>query len=259
MVTMKDVAKACGVGVATVSYALNGSDQVSEETRNKILKVAEEMGYVPNSFARSLKKQKTMRVGIFVTDFAGPIRPAILNGITKGFANTEYHVIVTPAHNEMTLIKDKSVDLAIIMDQRISEEKIIELAEYSKIIVYDNKNIMNEDVYQVLLQNESAIYNETKHLIELGIKKIAFLLGPSISWHNFERYQGYLKAMSEANLKTLVYDVNSFDEAASYQYMKKVLNGVTKLPFEAAVCSNDDLAFGLINVLKKNHFKVPAD
>ena len=259
MATIKDVAKKCGVGVATVSYALNGSNQVSEETRSKILKVAEEMGYVPNSYARSLKKQKTMRVGVFLTDFAGPIRPTILNGITKGFIGTPYHLIATPAHDEMMLIKDKSVDLAIIMDQTIDEEKINELATYSKIIVYDNKNIMNDDVYQVLLQNESAIYKETKHLIDLGMKKIAFLLGPSISWHNYERYQGYLKALSENNLPSLVYNVDSFEEEKGYEYMKNTLSNIEELPFDACVCSNDELAFGLIRVLKEKGFKVPDD
>lgn len=259
MATIKDVAKKCGVSVTTVSYALNNSGEVGLETKNKILKVAEEMGYVPNSFARSLKKQKTMRVGIFVPDFAGPIRPAILNGITKGFLNTPYHVIVTPAHDEMTLIKDKSVDLAIVMDQTISEEKINELASYSKIIVYDNKNMMNQNIYQVLLQNESAIYQETKYIIELGMKKIAFISGPSISWHNTERYQGYKKAIVEANLEEIVYDADSFDEEVGYKIMSKIINESQVLPFDAVVCSNDELAIGSIKVLKEKGYALPKD
>ena len=259
MATLKDVAKKCKVSVTTVSYALNGSSEVSEETKIKITKVAEEMGYVPNSFARSLKRQKTMRVGIFVTDFAGPIRPVILNGITKAFLETPYHAIVTPTHDEMTLIKDKSVDLAIIMDQTIDENKINELATYSKIIVYDNKNMMNENIYQVLLQNESAIYEETKYLLSQGAKKIAFISGPSISWHNRERYLGYLKAINEENLEEIFYDANSFEENDGYNLMKNTLNGLTELPFDAVVCSNDELAFGLIRALKECGFTVPTD
>lgn len=259
MVTIKDVAKKCGVSVTTVSYALNDSGNIGEETKNKILRVAEEMGYVPNSFARSLKKQKTMRVGIFLTDFAGPIRPVILNGISKAFVDTPYHVIATPVHDEMTLIKDKTVDLAIIMDQTIDEEKINELATYSKIIVYDNKNMMNENIYQVMLQNESAIYEETKYLISLGMKRIAFIKGPKISWHNFERYQGYKTALSEANLEEIIYDANSFDEEVGHVLMKTALNNCEKLPFDAVVCSNDELAFGLMRALKEYGFSVPND
>ena len=259
MATLKDVAKKCKVSVTTVSYALNGSSEVSEETKNKIIKVAEEMGYVPNSFARSLKKQKTMRVGIFVPDFAGPIRPAILNGITKAFLNTPYHVIVTPAHDEMTLIKDKSVDLAIIMDQTIDENKINELATYSKIIVYDNKHMMNENIYQVLLQNESAIYEETKYLINLGMEKIAFLSGPSISWHNTERYQGYLNAIKEAGLDEIVYNADSFAEEVGYTIMINIIEENKGLPFDAIVCSNDELAIGSIKALKEKGYSLPKD
>lgn len=259
MATIKDVAKKCGVSVTTVSYALNNSGEVGLETKNKILRVAEEMGYVPNSIARSLKKQQTMRVGIFVTDFAGPIRPAILNGITKGFLDTPYHVIVTPVHEEMTLIKDKSVDLAIVMDQTIDEEKINELAAYSKIVVYDNKNMMNDNVYQVSLQNESAIYNETKYLISLGMKKIAFVKGPNISWHNHERYQGYLKAINEANLTEIIYDVDNFEEEVGYEFMSNALKDISSLPFDSVVCSNDELAIALIRVLKEKGYNVPND
>lgn len=259
MATIKDVAKKCGVSVTAVSYALNGKGEVKEETKNKILKTAEEMGYVPNSFARSLKNHKTMRVGIFVTDFAGPIRPVILNGISKAFIDTPYHVIVTPAHDEMTLIKDKSVDLAIIMDQTIDEDKITELASYSKIIVYDNKNMMNDNIYEVLLQNESAIYQETKYIIDLGVKKIAFVSGPKISWHNQERYQGYKKALCEAGLEELVYDVDSFDEEDGYRVMSSCLNDCETLPFDAVICSNDQLAISLIKVLKEKGFSIPED
>lgn len=259
MATIKDVAKKSGFSVTTVSYALNDRNEISENTKKKIISIAEEMGYFPKSSARSLKSQKTMRVGIFVTDFAGPIRPMILNGITKGFAESPYHVVVTPTHEEMTLIKDKSVDLAIIMDQTISEDEINKLSKYSKIIIYDNKYMMNDEIYQVLLQNEAAIYEETEYLIKLGMKKIAFMLGPKISWHNHERYTGYLKAMMDNNLESLVYNIDSFDEEEGYQYMKKILNDVEKLPFDAVVCSNDELAFGLIKALKENGFKVPKD
>ena len=83
MANIKDIAKACGVAVSTVSYALNDNELISLETRRKIQKVAKEMGYYPNSYARSLKRSKTHKIGIFITDFAGTIHPAILNGIDK--------------------------------------------------------------------------------------------------------------------------------------------------------------------------------
>lgn len=259
MPTIKDVAKACGVGIATVSYALNDSDMISVDTKNRIKKVAEEMGYVPNSYARSMKSKKTYRVCAYITDFGGVIHPTILNGMTNVFSNSNYQLIVTLANDKMTLVKDKSLDLAILMDPRIKEETIFELNNYCKLIVYDNKSLNTDKIHQVSLQNEKAIYEETKYIIKLGAKKIAFMLGPEVSWHNYERYQGYLKAIGEEGLSTIVYNANSFIEEAGYNTMKEVLKGVSKLPFDAIICSNDELAFGTINALKDNGFDVPKD
>ena len=81
MPTIKDVAKACGVGISTVSYALNDSQMISDETKKRIKQVAQEMGYIPNAYARSLKSKKTYRVCADITDFGGTIHPTILNGI----------------------------------------------------------------------------------------------------------------------------------------------------------------------------------
>ena len=259
MPTIKDVAKACGVGIATVSYALNDSDMISEDTKNRIKKTAREMGYVPNAYARSLKSKKTYRICAYITDFGGVIHPTILNGMTNVFSKSKYQMIATLANDKMTLIKDKSLDLAILMDPRISEDMIFELNNYCKLIVYDNKSLNTDLIHQVNLQNEKAIYNETKHLISLGVKKIAFMLGPSVSWHNYERYQGYLKAMSESNLATIVYDANSFIEEAGFNLMKDILNESKDLPFDAIVCGNDELAFGVINALKEAGYNVPKD
>ena len=259
MPTIKDVAKACGVGISTVSYALNDSQMISDETKKRIKKVAQEMGYIPNAYARSLKSKKTYRVCAYITDFGGTIHPTILNGISQVFAKSNYQLIVTLTNEKMTLIKDKSLDLAILMDQRISEERIFELNNYCKLIVYDNNYLNTNEIHQVSLQNENAIYEEANHLINLGAKRIAFMLGPKMSWHNHERYLGYLKAMNEAGLETIVYDANSFIEDDGYRLMKDILSGSDDLPFEAIICSNDELAFGTINAMKEAGFNVPKD
>lgn len=259
MPTIKDVAKACGVGIATVSYALNDSDMISEETKKKIKKVAKEMGYVPNAYARSLKSKKTYRVGAYITDFGGVIHPTILNGMTKVFSKSDYQLVVTLANDKMTLIKDKSLDLAILMDPRIKEETIFELNNYCKLIVYDNKSLNTDAIHQVSLQNEKAIYEETKYLISLGCRRIAFMLGPEVSWHNYERYQGYLKAMGEEGLTTIIYNANSFVEEAGYNTMMEGLKGLKELPFDAIVCSNDELAFGTIDALIELGYHIPCD
>ena len=260
MANIKDIAKACGVAVSTVSYALNDNELISLETRRKIQKVAKEMGYYPNSYARSLKCSKTHKIGIFITDFAGTIHPAILNGIDKILSKSEYQMVVTLADDKMTMIKDKSVDLAVLIDSRISQNQIEDLKKYCPLIVYDKK-YNNLDSYYVMLENEDAVYNETKYLLGLGAKKIAFLFGPHSSLHNQERFMGYMRALEEVNLDSnaLVYDANSFTEDAGYEVMSRVLDDISLLPFDAILASNDELAFGALKALNEHNYCVPND
>lgn len=260
MANIKDIAKACGVAVSTVSYALNDNELISLETRRKIQKVAKEMGYYPNSYARSLKRSKTHKIGIFITDFAGTIHPAILNGIDKILSKSEYQMVVTLADDKMTMIKDKSVDLAVLIDSRISQNQIEDLKKYCPLIVYDKK-YNNLDSYYVMLENEDAVYNETKYLLGLGAKKIAFLFGPHSSLHNQERFMGYMRALEEVNLDSnaLVYDANSFTEDAGYEVMSRVLDDISLLPFDAILASNDELAFGALKALNEHNYCVPND
>ena len=260
MANIIDIAKACGVAVSTVSYALNDNELISLETRRKIQKVAKEMGYYPNSYARSLKRSKTHKIGIFITDFAGTIHPAILNGIDKILSKSEYQMVVTLADDKMTMIKDKSVDLAVLIDSRISQNQIEDLKKYCPLIVYDKK-YNNLDSYYVMLENEDAVYNETKYLLGLGAKKIAFLFGPHSSLHNQERFMGYMRALEEVNLDSnaLVYDANSFTEDAGYEVMSRVLDDISLLPFDAILASNDELAFGALKALNEHNYCVPND
>lgn len=260
MANIKDIAKACGVAVSTVSYALNDNEIISLETRERIKKVAKEMGYVPNSYARSLKSNKTYKVGIFLTDFGGTIHPAMLHGMDMVFSESEYDMVATISNEKMTLIKDKSVDLAILIDSRISREKVLELNKYCPLIVYD-KMYRNVDLNYVLLQNEEAVYQETKYLISLGLKKIAFIFGPHSSLHNQERFMGYVKALDEADINPqgLVYDAGTYVEESGYKVISRILSESDELPFEAIIASNDELAFGALKALNVYGYEVPRD
>ena len=81
MVTLKDLAKHAGVSVSTASYSMNGNPLIKEETRNKVLKAAKEIGYRPNGMAKNLKEQKTNIIGLFLSGFTGPFFNDMLEGI----------------------------------------------------------------------------------------------------------------------------------------------------------------------------------
>jgi LacI family transcriptional regulator len=83
MATIKDLAKYCNVSISTVSYALNDSDEISVETKERIKKAAKELNYVPNAYARGLKRRRTYNIGVVISGFEGPIHHNVLAGIAS--------------------------------------------------------------------------------------------------------------------------------------------------------------------------------
>ena len=261
--TIKDLAKYCGVSIATVSYALNDSPEVSQETKERIRKAAIELNYYPSNLAKGLKQQKTNCIGILITGFEGTAHSLILSGLANSFRNSgKYQMLVTIADKDVSLVRTKMVDLAIVMDSRINDEELISLSRIVPIVTFD-KNVTGDNIYPTFITNIESIYELTSRLIENGSKRIAYLLGSSQSNHNLLRFKGYVKALKDHNKEldnSIVYDANSFTKQAGYNTILKALqdeDGI--LPFDAIVAGNDELAIGAINALKEFGYDVPKD
>lgn len=261
--TIRDLAKYCGVSVTTVSYALNDSPEVSNETKAKIKEAAIKLNYYPSHLAKGLKIRRTNCIGVFVTGFEGTAHTKILSGLARAFRdNDKYQMLVTVKDKDLSLVRSKMVDLAIVMDATINNEMIASLAKVVPIVSFD-KNISGENIYPTFIKNIESMYELTSLLINKGCKKIAYLLGSHASHHNELRFKGYLKALSENNIPfdcEMVYDADAFTKEAGFNLMQKVIKDVNyKLPFDALVASNDELAIGAIQALQDANFKVPQD
>lgn len=263
-VTIKDLAKYCNVSVTTVSYSLNDSPEISNETKEKVKKAAIEIGYVPSAFARGLKRKKTCNIGIFIPGFDGPIHHTILSGIANIITSktNQYNMIVTLADNEMNLVKERSVDLAIIMDSLIPNNTIIELSKVVPIIIFD-KECIGDNIFMTSISNEQGMYEMTTLLVKKGCRNIAYMKGSSFSIHNKLRFDGYLKALKDNDIRInqdIIYDATEFTENKGYETMNYIINSVNNnLPFDALMCSNDELAIGAIRSLQEHNFNIPKD
>ena len=261
--TINDLAKYCGVSRATVSYALNDSPEISKETKEKIRKAAIELNYYPSNLARGLKHHKTNCIAIFITGFEGTAHTLILSGLAKSFErNGKYQMLVSIADKDVSLVRMKMVDLAVIMDARMEDETIRSISEIVPIVCFD-KNIIGHNIYPTFISNIEAIQDLTSNLIEKGLKRVGYLLGSSASSHNYFRYKGYLKALKDHNIPldtSIVFDANAFTKNAGYETINNVLKqNPHNLPFDALVCGNDELAIGAIKALKDNGYDVPKD
>ncbi|MBO7086013.1 MAG: LacI family DNA-binding transcriptional regulator, partial [Bacilli bacterium] len=248
--------------VTTVSYALNGSKEIPEATRKKILKAAEELNYVPSAYASGLKRKKSFNIGVFIPDFDGPIHHTVLSGLASGFKeyDARYNMLVMIPDSNLSMIRSRMVDLAIIMDPKLDISLIKDIAQVMPIIVLD-KFVHGENIYMADVNNEEGMFNQTMKLLNLGCKRIAYLLGPKASYHNSTRFNGYKRALATSGVsfdEDIVFDANSFTEEKGYQEIKEILK-TNGLKFDALMCGNDELAIGAIKALQEAGYAVPKD
>lgn len=264
MKTIKDVARLASVAVSTASYALNGTGKVSEETRKKVLKAAEELGYRPSGVARDLKRnRKTGIICMFVNDLGGPFYSEVLKGIQEVVLCNSYNLIACSPSMTEKYLSERRVDGAIILSPNIPDELLIRVAEPQFPIVCMDRDLKCENIYNVLLDNISGAYQATKHLIELGHRKIAYISGPNISYDNIKRLEGYKQALYENDLafdQSLVVQ-GRFTEEGGYGAAKMLLlnSKLSKNPLDAIFCANDEMAIGAVNALNEAGVKVPED
>lgn len=265
MVTIKDVAKTAGVAVSTASYALNGSDKVSEQTREKILEVAKQLNYTPNGAARNLKTKKTELIGLFVHDINGTFYDKLIKGIQDVVNLKEYELIVfcdsgRKPGTSYNFLSERRVDGAIVISPNITDEQVLELANRELPLVVLDRNLSGKNLCCVIVDNKKGTNEAVNHLIELGNKKIGFISGPEDSYDNKERLKGYIDTLKnnsiEINDKYIL--KGKFTEESGYEIMKKYIADNKDIP-TAFFSSNDEMAIGAIKALQENNIRVPED
>lgn len=264
MYTIKDVAKLANVAVSTASYALNDTGKVSQETRERVLKVAAELGYRPNGVARDLKRNvKTGIICVFFDDFSGPFYSEVLRGVQDVALCNDYNLIVCTHKMTEKFLNERRVDGAIILSPNIPDEVLLRVAAPKFPIVVMDRELQCEYIYNVLIDNLQGAYNATKYLINLGHRNIAYISGPIISYDNIKRLEGYKKALMESNIDfdpSLVVQ-GRFTEEGGYGAMRLLLlnSRLNKKPLDAIFSANDEMAIGAISVLNEEGIKVPDD
>lgn len=219
MATIKEVAKACDVSIATVSNILNGKGRVGEETRQRILNTAKEMGYVPNMMAKSLKQRNTKMIGIITEDLTVFNCADIVDGIheyleEKGYAfllgnlrlykkydnafyhHERYHAEV---EEEFRIMQSKQVAGVIYVGAHCREMKSIP-GDYGVPIVVAYGFSAKKNTPSVIYDDEQAAYEAAKELIKKGYRKIGLIAGEAESRHTIDRQRGYQKALFESQI-----------------------------------------------------------
>ncbi|GGA13249.1 LacI family transcriptional regulator [Paenibacillus marchantiophytorum] len=254
MVSIKDIAKKAGVSISTVSYAINGNPKVTKETSTRILAVAKELNYVPNAAARSLKKQETKIIGVFLTDFNGAFYGELLQGIKEVLNKQGYDLIVCSGVQSHRLLPERTIDGAIVLDTSFSSEELLQYAERGHKLVVLDRELSHANVNQVLLDNKAGAALAMEYLIEEGHRKIYVVAGPEASFDSMQRLQAVRQVVNRHQPLAYTQILGDFNKSAGEEAAKQIIQEYTE-PV-AVFCLNDEMAIGLYNAVKKSEYKI---
>jgi len=267
LTTIKDIAKAAGVSVTTVSRALNGYSDVSEKTRKKIELLAKELNYSPNTLARSLVMNKSKTIGLLISGIhKGMIKDdfmvEILSGIDEYVAHTDYDLVLFSTNStkqrEKTysqLCRERKVDGVILQGMKTEDPYLKEVVESDIPCVLIDIPIKSSTVGYVTTDNVLGAKKATEYLIGLGHKNIAMMNGHNFASVSQTRLEGYLEALNDAKIAIKWnWIVNGeFDENTAENVATSLL---TRNPEITAIfCASDLMALGTMKAAKKTWYK----
>lgn len=262
MATIKDVAKLAGVALSTASYALNGDSKVSAKTRAKVVEAARQLNYRKNGIAMDLKRSQTKTIALILTDMSGPYYSELIHSVQEVAIANGYDLIACSSmggrdSTAVKFLREKRVDGAIVLASNIHDEVLIEAAEQGFPIIVMDREISSDFLVSVLVDGEQGGYAATRYLIDHGHKRIAYVSGPANSYDSQLRYQGYLRAMTEAGLEEQSkWRLNgNFIREGGYSATKMIIMQ-GELP-SAIFYGNDEMAVGGVKAFQEQGISIP--
>lgn len=271
--TQADVAKLAGVSQALVSYVLNDNSNISipDETRQKILKAIDQLGYVPDSIARSLRTRKTSTIACVMPDITNPFHTVFAKGIQDITEKHNYDLILyntariaVKEHKSLRLLLQRRVDGVIMTALHLKAEDFLALLERNIPVVVQGPNVMPLQVNgfpldSLHVNDVAAARTTVSYFIERGHTRIGMIAGERDTPPRRQREFGYRQTLSEYNLpidEDLIRG-GAFKEEGGYQSMQNLL----KLPDPptAIFAASDLMAIGAMTAIKEAGLKVPND
>lgn len=268
MVSLKDIASACGVSTATVSKALNGQADVGEDTRERIKKKAQEMGYLPNVAARMLKTNRSHNIGVLYSDDAGTgltheYFSGVLNGFKDGAEALGYDItfINTGLRDHRTYLEHcryRNFDGVAIVCANYNEPDVQELMNSDLPVV--TIDYVHQNCTAVSSNNVQGMTALMEYIVEKGHKEIAYIHGQDYSYVTKERLAAFYRVMESHNLpvrEEFLMEAVYLD-AKSVAQCTRTLLGMRHRP--TCIVYPDDVSLvGGFNVINEAGLSIPHD
>lgn len=259
-----DIAKLAGVSKSTVSRYLNNG-YVSAESRDKIKKVLDETGFMPQRQAKGMRNKKTNLIGVIIPKISSETPARVVEGITEVLSANGYDILIANTNlniekeiEYLNIFKSNQVDGIIFMATKITDNHIEVIKSLEVPIVVVAQDI--EECHSVYFNEFQATEEITNYLIEKGHRKLAYIgVYEDDKAVGLHRKEAYIKTLKNNNID-INYEnikVGDFTEESGYKLAKEIMEG-KNLP-TAIIAVTDNLALGAIEYLMDNNYRVPED
>ncbi|MFF9377852.1 LacI family DNA-binding transcriptional regulator [Streptomyces griseoluteus] len=266
MASIKDVAAAAGVSVATVSRVLNAHPSVSAEARSRVLAAVAELGYRPNAVARSLRTDQTHALGLIISDVLNPYFTELARSVEEEARALGYSVIIGNAderpdlqdHHIRTLL-DRRIDGLLVSPADGASPLLQDAARGGTPMVFVDRWVPDLDVPVVRSDGRAAVRELVAHLYALGHRRLAIIAGPGSTTTGSERVEAFREAMADHGLDLPdAYTGQGDFQAASG---RRVTEGFLDLPEppEAVFAADNLMALGALDAIRARGLRVPED
>ena len=265
MSTIADIAKAAGVSVATVSRVINQNGPVAPETAQRVRDVIAHYDYQPNAWGRSLRRQESRMLLIFVPNISNPFYSRIVSGIEDTARHNGYKTMLCitglkekRTDDFMNLLRSGQADGAIMLDVSRDNRQLEEIASRYP-VVQCCEYIEQAQISRVSIDNYEAAKQMVRYLVSIGHRKIAFLGADNQFISSANRLRGYQDAMQEAGLPLcpdyIAYAASDYNFPSGLQAATRLL----QLPQRptAIFCVADILAIGAVHAAQNQGVAVP--
>lgn len=263
--TIYEIAEHVGVSPATVSRALSGKGYVRTELRDKILQVAKEMDYHPNTLARSLITGQSFIIGLVLPDITNPFFPAVARGVEDVAHRHGYNVILCNTDGNarkeadyLGVLQSKQVDGVIFTTSQVATNHVRQLVDRGIPVVLADRR-MNVNCDFVVVDNIEGSYKAASHLVGLGHYAIGLITGPQRVTTGTERIEGYRRALRDhhVDVRDELICEGDYRENSGYRHTKQLLN-LGRRPTAIFAC-NDLMAVGALAALEEEGIRVPEE
>lgn len=255
-----DVAQAAGVSIATASKALNDTGRMTEETRDRVKRVANEMGFRPNAMARALISQRSLTVGLLTNDTYGRFTLPLMAGVSEELVDQGVSVFLCTIEDDPALGKvhvdamlDKQVDGIIASGKRIDRRLPVDLSNLPIPVVYAFTS-GPDDAVTLVSDDAQGSREAVQWLVQLGRRRVVHVTGPESFASVRERAEAYRDVVGAGG--QVLY--GKWSEAWGHEAVAQLWGTGGQTP-DAIFCGNDQIARGVVDALRERGLSVPED